>query len=471
MKNIVLIGLSGSGKSTLGALAAERFGLDFLDTDAEIEKSEGMPITEIFSEYGEPRFRDLETAAVLAAARRVRTVVATGGGAVLRDENMRALRETGLIVFLDRPPEQIAAALDCAARPLLSEGADRIYELSRSRHARYTSCADARLPCADGPGDALERLCNLMRCEYPDDGFAVIGDPIGHSVSPAIHNAVFGELGLDFHYSPIHVPRGRICDFVGRAKSAGMRGFNVTVPHKQDILPFLDEIDDDARLCGAVNTVLARGGRFVGYNTDMEGLSRALGRRGRAYGGGDIVILGAGGAAAGIAMKAAIDGARRITVLARRPEKADDVRERALAAASARAARRVPDIVRADMSSDSLRAAAGGADVLINATPLGMLGAECDYDSLDFLTALPARALVCDLVYNPPRTKLLREAEALGLETLGGLDMLIAQALLSDEIFLGRALDTAKLYASAENAALSALSAGRPAGLQDSQRR
>jgi shikimate dehydrogenase len=448
MKNIVLIGLSGSGKSTLGALAAERFGLDFLDTDAEVEKGEAMPITEIFSKCGEARFRDLETEAVRAAARRERTVIACGGGVILREENMRALRENGFVIFLDRPPAQIAAELDGRARPLLAGGADRIYALSRERRALYTAYADACPPCEAGAEDALERLCNLMRCEYPDDGFAVIGDPVGHSLSPAIHNAVFAALGLDCRYSAIHVPKGGAGAFVARARASGMRGFNVTIPHKQKIIPFLDETDEDARLCGAVNTVVNRQGRLIGYNTDTDGLLWALTRRNRAYSGCNTVILGAGGAAAGIAVKAARGGARRIAILARRTEKAEEIRRAALCAApvgGTGVAATAPKIMIAELRPAELRAAASDADLLINATPLGMSGVKGDHESLDFLKALPAHTLVCDLIYKPSRTSLLREAEALGLDTLNGMDMLISQALLADEHFLGRTLDIAAL--------------------------
>jgi shikimate dehydrogenase len=456
MRNIVLIGLSGSGKSTLGALAAKHFGLAFFDTDAEIEKGEGISITEIFSAYGEPRFRELETAAVRAAAQRARSVIATGGGVILKEENMRALRENGLIVFLDRPPAQIAKELDRGARPLLQSGADRIFELSRERRERYLACADVRLPCADGAEDALEGLCRLMRGEYPGDGFAVIGDPIGHSLSPAIHGAVFAALDVVQRYDAIHVPKGTVGAFVARAKASGLRGFNVTIPHKQDILPFLDEMHEDARLCGAVNTVLAKDGRLVGYNTDPEGLLRALARKGRAYGGRRIVILGAGGAAAGIAMKAARDGARGIAILSRRADRAEELRRMALrsvAAPADGAEAAAPEITAAEMTPQTLRAAAAEADLLINATPLGMTGVADDHASLEFTEALPARALVCDLVYDPTQTKLLRAAAARGLETLGGFDMLVAQALLADEIFLGRALDIAALSEIAAKAA------------------
>ncbi|MDR2088271.1 MAG: shikimate dehydrogenase [Clostridiales Family XIII bacterium] len=440
MRNIVLIGLPGSGKSTLGALAAKRFGLDFLDMDAEIEREAGMSISEIFSKYGEPHFRELETAAARAAARRLRCVIATGGGAVLRAENMRALRENGFVVFLDRPPAQIANGLDAGARPLLAGGTDRIHRLSRERRKRYLAFADARLPCAAGLKDASEGLCRLVRCEYPDAAFAVIGDPIGHSLSPAIHNAVFAALGADCRYSAIRVPKGRLDVFVERARFFDLSGFNVTIPHKQDIIPFLDGLDEEAALCGAVNTVRNEGGRFIGYNTDMEGLLRAVEGRGRAYGGAGVAILGAGGAAAGIAMKAACERARRITIFARRPAQAEELRRRALRAAAARGAPD-PEIRTEAMEPRAMCDAVRDADILINATPLGMSGTKSEHASFAFLEYLPVRALVCDLIYEPARTKLLREAATRGFETLGGLDMLIAQALLADEIFLGRALD------------------------------
>jgi shikimate dehydrogenase len=152
------------------------------------------------------------------------------------------------------------------------------------------------------------------------------------------------------------------------------------------------------------------------------------------------VILGAGGAAAGAALKAALEGARRISLLARRPEKAREIKNGAARAPGV-------EIEIFEMTEDTLKKTLADADLLINATPLGMEGVKADFPSFGFLKALPARAPVCDLIYNPPRTRLLQEAAALGHEVINGLDMLIYQALLSDELFLGRPLDKTAMFA------------------------
>ncbi|MDR1572477.1 MAG: shikimate dehydrogenase [Clostridiales Family XIII bacterium] len=439
MDNIVLTGLSGSGKSTLGMVVAREFGLAFLDMDAEIERRAGMRVREIFKRRGEAAFRDMESDLAREAGRARGTVVSTGGGVVLRDGNMAALRENGLVVFVDRPPGGIAADVDRSNRPLLAGGADSIFRLSRERREAYLKSCDASVANDGGLEKALEGLRALARCVCPGDGFAVIGDPIGHSMSPEIHNAVFREAGELQRYCRIHVPRGMLGGFVAKARESGLRGFNVTIPHKRDIIPFLDETDGDARLCGAVNTVVARGGRLCGYNTDMGGLLEALVEKGRGYGGRRVAIIGAGGAAAGIALKAAMEGARKVTVLGRSPEKAEGI-ARAAAAAGA-------DARFAALGDRTLGEAAGEADILINATPMGMKGSGERFRSLDFLKRLPEGALVCDLVYNPPRTALLREAAALGIEAMNGLGMLARQAFLADELFLGRKLDRDALWA------------------------
>jgi len=436
-RNIILIGLPGCGKSTLGRWAAGQFGLDFMDMDREIERRAGLTIPEIFAREGEEGFREREVAVARDVARQTRTVIAAGGGVVLREQNMRRLGENGLIVFIDRAPERIVKEVTTDDRPLLAGGADRVFALSAQRRPLYLASAHVTLP-NDGDWDqATTRLRALMYSEYPPaGGLAVIGDPIGHTLSPYIHKTALGRLGLDIPYEAIQVPPGSLGAFTSRARTCGLRGFNVTIPHKQDIMPFLDDIDPPAALCGAVNTVVVRGGKLFGYNTDMEGLWRALRGAGHDYRNRRLLILGAGGAARGVAVKAALEGAAKIAILSRRPRQAQ-----ALCMHLASIAPEI-DCAADDMAPDALTRACRGADLLINATPLGMAGMTgaagtgAEFPSFAFLTCLPPLALVCDLVYNPHETALLREAGRLGLETMNGLGMLIRQALLSDKLFL-----------------------------------
>ena len=444
MRNIVLTGLPGSGKTSLGRMAAERLGLRFIDLDELIESRAGLPVSRIFSGYGEDFFRELEAYAAREAAGYEGAacegaVIATGGGAVLRGENMRVLGENGLVVFIDRPPEIIARGIDGSARPLLRGGTERLFELDSQRRPLYLACADAVLKNTGELEEALSALLAVARSEYLPDGYAVIGDPVSHSLSPRIHGEAFGLLGVPGSYEAIHVPHGKLEEFITKTRGSGLMGFNVTMPHKCDIIPLLDEVDEDARLCGAVNTVTVRGGRLCGYNTDMDGLSAALRGRGRELNGSRVTILGAGGAAAGAAFKSAREGALAIKVLARSGESAAALARRVSDAFCVQAASGV-------MSREALTEAAAETDILINCTPLGMSGGTEDFADLDFLKALPPGALVCDLIYNPPKTSLLREAERLGLETQNGLDMLIYQALIADELFFDIKTDKEKVF-------------------------
>ena len=446
-KNLVLIGLSGSGKSTVGYMTARNARLGFVDLDSEVEKlMGGMPITTIFAKYGEAFFRDLETRVIheVAAKSRARTgrgsIIATGGGAVLRAENMEALAQDGLIVFLDRPPEEIARKLNSGNRPLLAGDNSRLFALSQQRRPLYLQYADVVIDNCDKRDKAIEKLDLLVRGLYPQGDFAVIGDPIGHTLSPPIHRAVFDALGLTDSYTALHVPRGRLADFIQRARTSTLRGFNATIPHKKDIIPFLDEVEEEALLCGAVNTVRIRNGKLTGFNTDMSGLLRSIREKGYDYRDSHVVIIGSGGAAAGIALKAAREKAAAVTILARSPAKAGELRQRVLGIVP-RASLQTGSTDPADMAQ-----VMRGADILINATPQGMSGVAEDFPSLSFLEHLPPAALVCDLIYNPPQTKLLAQAQARGLATLNGLGMLIYQGLLADEIFLDTVLDKAALY-------------------------
>jgi shikimate dehydrogenase len=443
MRHVVLSGLPGSGKTSLGHLASLRLGMPFVDVDAEIEKRFGMPIRLIFEKHGEKSFRDAESAATKEALlRETPSVIATGGGAVLRQENVSAMRDRGLVVFIDRPSALIAKDVPIdGSRPLFT-GLDKLYEMERVRRALYIDAADRTLENREGMEEALLRLLEIIGKSASGAGYAVIGDPIAHSLSPAIHGAVFEALGISASYSAVRVPRGGLAAFFDAARESGMRAFNVTSPHKLDIMPFLDHIDEEARPCGAVNTVVFRGGKSHGHNTDMGGLLASLMARGSGYAGRRVVILGAGGAARAAALKAALEKAAEIIVLARDTKKAGKI-----AAAFSGIA---PRIRAKAMTERDMKEAASGADLLINATTLGMSGSGGDFPSLEFLGALPCGAFVCDLIYDPPQTALLKRASELALACQNGLGMLICQAILADELFLRRGLDRAALRGIAE---------------------
>lgn len=277
---------------------------------------------------------------------------------------------------------------------------------------------------------------------------AVIGDPIEHSLSPIIQQAMLDALGLDCIYRRIRVPAGTVGEWLSTAASQGLGGFNATMPHKSDLVPLMDELSEDARLYRSVNTVVLREGRALGFNTDGEGFLRSLLEQGIAPAGRRIAVFGAGGAARSVALKLASSGAERITVCCRTPEKAAG-----LASFS-------PLIRIASLSSQSIDSILPQSDLLINCTPLGMQGTPTDFEDFSFLDALPASAPVCDLIYRPLKTRLLHEAETRGHETLNGLGMLIHQAILALEHFSGLDLDHAAMKSAVLSRLLPALERG-----------
>lgn len=263
----------------------------------------------------------------------------------------------------------------------------------------------------------------------------VIGDPVAHSLSPLLHQAMIDQTGAAYRYDVRTVRPEELPAFVRWAKNGGCAGFNVTMPHKEAILPLLDEVDATAASCGAVNTVCIREGRAIGHNTDGTGFLDSLAGQGFYPQGRTVLLLGAGGAAKAVGHALAAAGAGRIIVCARRLERA--------AALAAQLPGCGEGIV---LAQDAMQQAAAACDLLVNATPLGMAGSPA-FAGLDFLQALPPHAVVYDLVYHPRRTALLEAAARQGLRTVGGIDLLIRQAVRAFTFFTGETPDTAALYA------------------------
>lgn len=259
---------------------------------------------------------------------------------------------------------------------------------------------------------------------------AVIGDPISHSLSPVIHNALYNVMGINAFYQPLHIPKGRIDTMRDAIPMLSLKGFNITMPHKQAIFPLLDEINAQARLHQSVNTVCVENGRLTGHSTDAQGFSMSLAEHGLSIEGQDIVILGAGGVTGTLALHAATNGARSIAMLNRTVSRAEALASHVYEQTGKR-------VAAGGFGIDNLFAFASRATLLVNATPLGMHGCTDQFESFEFLRALSPGAVVCDLIYSPACTLFLQEARALGHTAFNGLDMLIYQAFAAFEHFFG----------------------------------
>ncbi len=258
----------------------------------------------------------------------------------------------------------------------------------------------------------------------------VIGDPIEHTMSPVMHNAAFRELGLDYLYVAFRVRKEELGKAVAGMRALNIRGLNVTIPHKVAIIPFLDKLDPLAEKIGAVNTIVNGYGVLKGYNTDATGFLRALGDKGIEPEGKSVVILGAGGASRAISFILAQSGAN--LVILNRLEELDWAEE---------LARQISNVFKKKVKAlkldeNNLRVALDKADILVNATSVGM---SPNIDETPALAKLLRPGLVVfDAVYNPIKTRLRREAEAAGAETIGGLDMLGWQGALAFEKWIGQ---------------------------------
>ncbi|MEE1013148.1 MAG: shikimate dehydrogenase [Clostridia bacterium] len=268
---------------------------------------------------------------------------------------------------------------------------------------------------------------------------AVIGDPISHSLSPAVHSSALDALEVAYTYEKVQVKKGELEQFLAYAKDKNINGFNLTMPHKVDILPYLYEMDAVAQRFQSVNTVKVVDGKLYGYNTDAGGYTEAL--KGAGYGFKDsrVVILGAGGVVRTLALEAAWQGAKSIRILNRTVSKAEEICAMVKAQVQA-------DIAAEVMTTDTIAAACESCDILINGTPLGMHGVDSDFADFSFLDHLPKNALVSDLIYNPDTTNLLAEAQKREFATLNGLGMLIYQALIADQIYMGKDFAMKPIY-------------------------
>jgi shikimate dehydrogenase len=259
---------------------------------------------------------------------------------------------------------------------------------------------------------------------------AVIGSPVRHSLSPALHNAGFAASGLDWVYTAFEVAPGKADAALDAMRVLGISGLSVTMPHKQAVALLVDELDPAAAALRSVNTVVPIGdGRLRGYSTDGAGFVSSLSAQGIEVAGLRVCVFGAGGAAHAIIDAIARAGAASITVVNRTVNRAW---------AAAGLAGTIGEVGRPEAVTD--------CDLVVNATSIGMGSDELPFD----VDLLQPRHVVADIVYHPRRTALLAAAEARGARPIEGLGMLVHQALLQQQLWTGSAPAAAVMWAAAE---------------------
>lgn len=253
--------------------------------------------------------------------------------------------------------------------------------------------------------------------------YAVIGDPIDHSLSPALHNAAFTFLGLDCTYIAYRIPKGELEIGIESLKKVGISGFNVTIPHKIDMMRLLDEADKECALVGATNTVVNSNGILKGYNTDVDGFLDPIRRRKIDCKGAEVLLVGAGGAARAIVAAFAKEGASKITVTNRTRQKAENI----IAFAK--------QLGLGSEFSDLADAGeiAGKFRFVINATPVGLKGMGIPVSTRN----LNKNSIVYDIVYMPVETPFIKQSKEKGANIIYGWEMLLAQAMNSFKIWTG----------------------------------
>lgn len=278
------------------------------------------------------------------------------------------------------------------------------------------------------------------------DVYGIFGHPIGHSLSPAMHNRAFQTLGIDGLYVPFVVPPDRLVQAVASIRPLNLRGVNITLPHKSTIMALLDRVEPDAQAIGAVNTIFHDGDELVGMNTDAPGLQRALEEPGLQLSAARVVILGAGGAARASVIGLARAGAREICVCARRAPEAESLVSQ-LTAASAGCR-----LSSSGLARDALSAQFRTADLLVQASSATLDDGpgSAEFTAALPLAELPTHASVVDLVYRPRQTSLLRASEQRGLRTVDGLGMLLHQGAIAFEKWTGRPAPIAAMRAALE---------------------
>lgn len=267
---------------------------------------------------------------------------------------------------------------------------------------------------------------------------ALLGSPVAHSISPQMHNEAFRQLGLDYVYLAFDITPDRLQDAVMGLKAAGICGFNLTMPLKVHILPYLDELTSAARLAHAVNTVIVRDGKLIGHTTDGVGYMHSVADAGYDIIGKKMTLLGAGGAATAICVQAALDGVSSIDMFKRKNKSWETAEEFCQCVAAETGCRiRLLDIENTSLLTDSIADSA----ILANATSVGM-APESSRSPIPDPSLLHEGLIVSDIIYNPKETLLMRQAKEQNCPCFNGMYMLLYQGAAAFKCWTGQEMPT-----------------------------
>ena len=277
---------------------------------------------------------------------------------------------------------------------------------------------------ADAPSHPTRSICLMTKF------VGLIGYKLKHSISPQFQQAAFDYLRLDISYEVWETAKDELPKVVEGIRDPSKLGANVTIPYKEAVLPLLDDVDNDARRIGAVNTIVNRGDKLIGYNTDASGFMRALNEDGFSPRNKRVVLLGAGGVARAVGFALVDAGVKKLVILNRTQSRGEALAWD-LKVSDA-------EVVALSWKDGKTLTALGECELLVNGTSVGMKDSAGEGRSPIGIGLIPKRALVYDVVYNPIETPLLAAAKKAGARTLGGLPMLVHQGAASFELWTGK---------------------------------
>lgn len=339
-----------------------------------------------------------------------------------------------LIYIFNLIHENSSAALACVVYVLLMINFQYSWEVKAPYYYAFERTVETAIGIAVSlvvnrylfPYTIRRKENERLKINYKTSLYGLIGDPVEKSLSPDIHNLSYENNDENGVYLAFEVKKDELKEAVDGMKAIGVRGFNVTIPHKVDIIEYLDGLDDEAEILGAVNTVKNDDGKLIGYNTDGRGFIELLRQNEFEPSGKDVLVIGAGGAARGIIMLLAKEGAKSITILNRTEEKALKIKTEA-------------ENHFKDVEINTTAGEYEKYDLAVNTTSVGMYP---DTDKVPFdVSVLNQNCAVADIIYKPLKTEFLKQAESRGHQTISGIGMLINQALLSEEIWLEREIN------------------------------